>query len=180
MFRRIWSKIVPRSWPRHSQNRVTEFSSVTDEVKRVKPFFTDLFGSCLFLMLLKQHPPLKLTPNPKSIAKRETECCRGGAPLLMSLSIWYFWFRSFCIIEKSMNSIYIPHFLPPGLQAIWLSLLLLTFSSFRKCEIKFHTNVTSLLLVRMSPNTVCVRACALVLAVVTCPFVITVSSREHE
>ena len=40
--------------------------------------------------------------------------------------------------------------------------------------------VTSLLLVRMSPNTVCVRACALVLAVVTCPFVITVSSREHE
>ena len=33
--------------------------------------------------------------------------------------------------------------------------------------------VTSLLLVRMSPNTVCVRACALVLAVVTCPFVIT-------
>ena len=25
----------------------------------------------------------------------------------------------------------------------------------------------------MSPNTVCVRACALVLAVVTCPFVIT-------
>ena len=44
---------------------------------------------------------------------------------------------------------------------------------------KFAT-VTSLLLVRMSPNTVCVRACALVLAVVTCPFVITVSSREHE
>ena len=40
--------------------------------------------------------------------------------------------------------------------------------------------VTSLLLVRMSPNTVCVRACALVLAVVTCPFVITASSREHE
>ena len=31
--------------------------------------------------------------------------------------------------------------------------------------------VTSLLLVRMSPNTICVRACALVLAVVTCPFV---------
>ena len=31
--------------------------------------------------------------------------------------------------------------------------------------------VTSLLLVRMSPNTVCVRASALVLAVVTCPFV---------
>ena len=40
--------------------------------------------------------------------------------------------------------------------------------------------VTSLLLVRMSPNTVCVRACALVLAVVTCPFVITAYSREHE
>ena len=40
--------------------------------------------------------------------------------------------------------------------------------------------VTSLLLVRMSPNTVCVRACALVLAVVTCPCVITAYSREHE
>ena len=40
--------------------------------------------------------------------------------------------------------------------------------------------VTSLLLVRMSPNTVCVRACALMLAVVTCPFVITAYSREHE
>ena len=43
-----------------------------------------------------------------------------------------------------------------------------------------HFVVTSLLLVRMSPNTVCVRACALVLAVVTCPFVITAYSREHE
>ena len=41
-------------------------------------------------------------------------------------------------------------------------------------------SVTSLLLVRMSPNTVCVRACALVLAVVTCPFVFTAYSREHE
>ena len=47
---------------------------------------------------------------------------------------------------------------------------------FRFCD---H-HVTSLLLVRMSPNTVCVRACALVLAVVTCPFVITAYSREHE
>ena len=51
------------------------------------------------------------------------------------------------------------------------------------CPIHHHVAppaVTSLLLVRMSPNTVCVRACALVLAVVTCPFVITAYSREHE